>query len=339
MRNLAIHIVITPHCLASSFILPLEMFSAAHEKANTYQQTAGQHRLTTRFIAENEAVTSHFLLPFRADKASDKDSFEAPDIILIPSLWGHPLKIAKSQTAICKYLNHFCQKGIPVCTVGTGSSLLAVSGALDERVATTHWYYFNIMEKHFPNTLWKRSHRVTQSRNIFCAGSINSVADLSIHIIESLYNKDVANTVANQFSPEARKPLQDQLFSEQQASKHQDELIVEAQSAIQEALSLPLQSSNLANQLGISVRSLQRRFKQATGQSLTEYQQSLRIEGAKSLLQDSNASVEDIAQIIGFSDSSHLSRIFKRHTQITPKNYRNNVRSKLFSPTEISQQK
>lgn len=334
--NLSIHIIVTPQCLISSLALPLEMFQAAHEFARSQGIIPRKSTLHIRYIAENETnpTPSGFQIN-QYTPITSLQQYPQADLILIPSLWRHPLKTARQQQAIIQYIQQANKNGSTLCAAGTGSSFLAIAGILDNHAATTHWFYFDEMEKEFPTVQWKRAHRITQSNNIYCAGSINSVADLSIHLIEQYYSAGIANTVANQFSPEARQPLQEQLFNEQSISGHQDELIAETQETIQRHLDKTINSSHLAQRLKLSVRSLQRRFKDATGLTLIQYQQTLRIDSAKSLLRDTNASIEEIALLNGFSDSSHFSRVFKQHSQLTPKQYRVNVRSKLFEPHKI----
>ncbi|MCK5881319.1 MAG: helix-turn-helix domain-containing protein [Sinobacterium sp.] len=334
--NLNIHIIITPQCLISSLALPLEMFQAAHEFARTQRSIPRNSQLHIRYISELANNDDH--AGFHAQPYTPIESLNQhppADLILIPSLWRHPLRTARHQQAIIKYIKHASENGSTLCAAGTGSSFLATAGILDNHAATTHWFYFDEMERAFPKVIWKRSHRITQSKRIYCAGSINSVADLSIHLIEQYYSASIANAVANQFSPEARQPLQEQLFNEQSISGHQDELIAETQEIIQQQLHQTINSQALAQKLNLSVRSLQRRFKHATGITIIQYQQTLRIDLAKSLLRDTNAGIEEIALLNGFSDSSHFSRVFKQHIQLTPKQYRINVRSKLFEPHNI----
>ena len=329
--NIKLHIILAPQCLISSLALPIEMFQAAHEFARTQGVIPRKSTLTLKYICESEQTK--LKTSFQAQHLHFADTVnEQADIIFIPSLWRHPYEIANTQMAISKYLQLADQQGTTLCAAGTGSVFLANAGILNNRAATTHWFYFDDMEQKFPNVQWKRAHRITQSKHIYCAGSVNSVADLSIHLIEQYYSVRIANAVANQFSPEARQPLQEQLFNEQSISGHQDELIAEAQEILQQQITRPIEAKSLARTLGLSLRSLQRRFKAATGLTLTQYLHTLRIDSAKSLLRSTNASIEEIALLNGFNDSSHFSRVFKQHNQLTPKHYRLNVRSKLFEP-------
>jgi len=331
-----IHIALTPQCLASSFTLPLEMLVAAHEIARSRRIISVKQTLRISYVAENrESLQSNAGISFTPDlSAAEAVQKPAPNLILVPSLWRKPIHLSQAQAQLSRYLQYFSDLQVLIGTAGTGSSLLTPNGYLDNRAATTHWFYFDEMEKHFPNVQWMRSYRITQSRNIFCAGSVNSIADLCVHLIEKLYNAETAQQVANQFSPEARQPLQEQLFNEQTQSGHLDEQVAQTQDDIRRDLAQTLNAQQLAEKSGLSLRSLQRRFKAATGLTMLAYQQTLRIDSAKALLRDTNANIEEIAQLNGYADTSHFARYFKRATQLTPNQYRDNVRRKLFEPTE-----
>jgi len=78
-------------------------------------------------------------------------------------------------------------------------------------------------------------------------------------------------------------------------------------------------------------RPLDRRFKAATGKTPLRYLQEIRIANARELLKNSNLSVLEVAQRVGYRDSAHFSALFRELTQMTPSAFRKSVRSKLFS--------
>ena len=86
----------------------------------------------------------------------------------------------------------------------------------------------------------------------------------------------------------------------------------------------------VSEKFGISIRSLNRRFKQATGKSPMQYLQQLRIENAQELLKTSNLSIAEVAYNVGYPDNSYFSALFRKAISVSPKEYRNLVRKKLF---------
>ena len=87
----------------------------------------------------------------------------------------------------------------------------------------------------------------------------------------------------------------------------------------------------LAEKFDISVRSFNRRFRLAAGQTPLQYLQEVRLQQAKALLKQSNLSIAEIAFAVGYQDTSYFSSLFKRVNAITPNEYRHLVRTKLFN--------
>lgn len=322
-----------PNIMASSISLPLEMLNAADNIRRS--QTRNSEQLSVKLAAEKlEPVTTSGGIKIMPDTLL-KD-IKTTDLLIIPALWRNPITTLKKNIAICEWIRKTANEKTKICAVGTGSSFLAESNILHKKAATTHWFYFDLMEKLYPDVEWKRQHLITQSGNIFCAGSVNSIADLTIHFIEQGFSSSIARRVESQFSPEIRQSYNSHLFDDSVDALHHDELIASAQEHIQYKFSETVDFEKLAIDSGIAYRSFQRRFKQATGYSPLQYQQFIRVKNAKELLQDTNLNIQDIAVIIGYIDASHFSQVFKNHTEQTPKSYRQTVRGKLFSTQSLS---
>lgn len=321
-------IIILPNMLTSSVTLPLEMFHAAFAQAKTQRLLNSTPKID--FITDNLNPTQTDTGFYISPTATFETFGNKPDLILIPGLWRNPFRHLHNQQALYEFLQQHARAS-KICAVGTGSTFLAQAGILNGLPATTHWHYFAQMEKRYPQVKWKRQHMITQSDNIFCAGSVNSVADLAVYFIQEFFTIALSKKVEQQFSPEVRQSYQQKLFSDQQNSLHQDELIIQAQNSISQQLFQPIDFEQLAQGLGISPRTMQRRFKRAIGLSPLQYQQQLRMEHAKTLLSDSNESIEGIALLLGYGDSSQFARIFKKHHQQSPQEFRQSVRGKLFS--------
>jgi hypothetical protein len=117
----------------------------------------------------------------------------------------------------------------------------------------------------------KRQHLITRAGNLFCAGSINSVADLTGYFIERFYGTQVARQVEGHFSPEIRRSYRQQGYVAGEANMHHDELMIDAQHWLQTHAADPVDFGQLAQQFSMSQRTLNRRFKLATGMSPGRY--------------------------------------------------------------------
>ena len=332
-NELNVSLVIYQHVLATGLTLPLEMLLAGEAFSRRYDKSSV--KLVTEFVSqENKPIASRAglqLLPDIAlnELANDKDYI--PDIILVPSLWRNPRPVLKQHKALITWLKHCWQQGSILLAVGTGVCFLAESGLLDDHSATTHWHYVEQFKRDYPKVKIKPDFFITQSERIYCAASLNALADIIVHIIRQTYGRAAAQNVERNFSHEIRKPYEEQRYLEGAVDRHADELIAQIQFWLRTNLSSELSLAEVAEKFGLSQRSFTRRFKVATGLRATEYWQQLRIEAAKDLLSSSNLSIQEISYHVGYQDQGHLTRLFKKSLSLTPKDYRGMVRKKLFS--------
>ena len=229
------------------------------------------------------------------------------------------------------WLKQEYQNGALICAVGTGCCFLAEAGLLDGKAATTHWHYFDQFHKDYPLAQLKRQYFITQAGNLYCAASVNSLADLTVHFIQRLFNKEIANHVERHFSHEIRRAYEASGFFEQEHSHHPDEEITQIQIWLQDNYYREIIMSQLGEKFSMSTRTLNRRFKTAVGVSPLYFLQEIRVNIAKDLLKTSNLSINEIADKVGYQDTSFFTTLFKKHLATTPISYRTTVRAKLFS--------
>ncbi|MDT8399837.1 MAG: helix-turn-helix domain-containing protein [Pseudomonadales bacterium] len=253
------------------------------------------------------------------------------DLIIIPALWGNPAGIVKQYPGLIAWLQQQNQKQTLICAVGTGSYFLAEAGLLDNKVATTHWYYFKQFAARYPDVHLQRDRFITLAGNIYCAGSVNSVRDVMLHFIEQFYNPDVANQVSRHFTHEVKRSYSSVFLKNSPQNIHDDEGIIEIQEWMHNRFSSTINLDDLAQQFGLSLRSLNRHFKKATDKSPMQYLQQIRLENAKELLKTSNLSIAEVAFNVGFPNSSYFSALFKKTISLSPRQYRLLVRKKLFT--------
>lgn len=319
-----------PQALATSVTLPMEILRAASQMASVRV-----HRTTSdvRFLLAGRDV-GPVTLGSGVSLQADIPFTDLPplDLLLLPAIWRNPLPVLRDARDWLGLLREHAARGTRICSVGTASYLLAEAGLLDGRAATTHWNYFEPFSRRYPAVELKTRHLITQSNNIYCVGSVNSIADVMVHIAEEWFGSSVARAVENQFSPEIRRSFRAAAYHNEADSSHHDEVIAQAQQWLQSQQSSPVSMALLAQQLQLTPRTLNRRFKRATGMTPLSYLQSLRIAGAKELLRHSNLSVGDIAWQQGIQDVSYFSQLFRQHSGMSPLQYRAAVRGKLFNP-------
>jgi transcriptional regulator GlxA family with amidase domain len=318
-----------PQALATSITLPMEILQAASQMASVNDNGASQVRFL--IAAQHcEQITLSSGITLQPDTAFT--DLPTLDLLLLPAIWRNPLPAIKAARDWISLLGEEAAKGTRICSVGTGSYLLAEAGLLDGRPATTHWNYFEQFSRRYPAVDLKTRHLITQSDNIYCVGSVNSIADLMVHIVEDWFGSRIARAIENQFSPEIRRSFHAAAYQNEADSSHHDESVAQAQHWLQSHLSAPVSMELLANHLRLSPRTLNRRFKRATGMTPVSYLQSLRVASSKDLLRHSNLTVGDIAWQQGIQDVSYFSQLFRKHCGVSPLKYREAVRGKLFNP-------
>ena len=320
-----------PDALATSITLPMEIHGAASQMA----RAASRDKPGVRFLlasAQQRPMTLASGVTLQIDMAYG----ELPplDLLLLPAIWRNPLPTVSAARPWLDDLHQRAATGTRICSVGTASCLLAEAGLLSGKPATTHWNHFERFAQRYPDVQLKTRHLITQSDNIYCVGSVNSIADVMVHFVEEWYGSRIARSVENQFSPEIRRPFRAAAFQNRPHTSHHDETVLDAQQWLQDNLSGPVSIARLSATLGVSDRTLNRRFRQATGVSPQAYLQGLRVTQARELLRHSNLAVNEIAWRVGLQDVSHFSRLFRQHVGMTPLRYREAVRGKLFAPEE-----
>ncbi len=325
-KSIKIAFVVTPGMLTTGTALAYEMWKAATdcEKARRTGRTANLKMVAVEHEEGNDQGV--FL---KAEQLIDGREFF--DVIYIPALWRNPrLVIKKIGSPLNSWLRRQHARGAHVAAASSGVSLVADSGLLDGRAATTHWSNFSRFENDYPHVRLKKEFFITQAGTLYCAASINSLADVTVYLIERFFEKTTAHQVERNFSHEIRRTYAEYRYLDGQTSTFHDEFVLEAQTWIREHLASDVTVAELAHRLGFSRRTLERRFKNSTGFSVKAWWQERRIMFGKELLEKTDLTVGEIAWRVGYSDPGYFSNLFGRIIEVSPSKYRETVRKKLF---------
>jgi len=252
--------------------------------------------------------------------------------IFVPPIWGNPDVVIEKNQELINWLVSQYENGTQLVATGTGVCLLAHAGLLDGKVATTHWYYFEQFESKYTRVNLQRKHFITQDDNITCTGSINALVDLIVYLIENEFGKEVSQIIEQHYSHEINRTYDKPWFAKG-ASRHPDEGIVEVQQWMHSHFYQPFNLKSLSQMANMSIRNFSRRFKSAVGKTPLAYGVDLKINAARELLRDTNLDHQDIADHLGYKDNGFFARQFKQKTNLTPGEYREMVRGKLFKAT------
>ncbi len=316
----SIGIVAVPNCMSSSVTGPYDIFSMA---AYEWQRLTGLHHepLFQPIVIslDGRPVTAFNGLSIHAEHAISAS--RRYDIVFLPTVFGDltdllPLK------ALPDWLRTQHANGSCLASVCAGSFLIAQTGLLNGRRATTHWKLADNFAARFPQVLLQREKMLVDEGDIITAGGVSAYQDLSLHICRRFGSHDLSSSLARMLLIDPGRTSQVPYHWRPSTTGHGDQEISIAQQWLDTNYTTSFSMSELADRAGLGERTFNRRFKKATGEPPLEYLQRLRIEAARHLLETTKENLDDITFKVGYEDTSSFRKLFKRHTGLTPHAYR-----------------
>ncbi len=321
--------VLYKDCLSSSITALIDSFSicnslCGNEKNGGCGETPSSLFETEIAAVSREPVQANANIWIQPD--IDVASFKGSDLILIPPRMFARQPEDDELSTIIPWLKESYEKGLRIGAMCTGTFLLAATGLLDGKIATTNWLFVNKFKRQFPKVILKPERILTEDRGLICSGAITAMYDLALYVIEVFGSKELSRTCSKillvDHCRKSQLPYMATVFSKQ----HIDTQIQDAQRWLERNYASQFTIDDLANVVGLSPRHFKRRFKKATGENPLRYLQQLRLEVAKTMLETSYENIEMITQQIGYEDSRTFRRLFKDYTSLSPREYR----SKFF---------
>lgn len=213
-------------------------------------------------------------------------------------------------------------RGARLVSICSGVFVLAATGLLNGRRATTHWMYAaKLAEKHpsirvEPDVLY-----VDEGDILTSAGSAAGI-DLCLHIVRRDFGSRIANGVARRLVVYPHREGSQAQFIERAVENEENPWFSKLLEWAQRHLAEELPVERLAAQAGMSERTLARRFTEATGTSPANWITGLRIARAKELLETTSRTIEEIATDCGFGSAPTLRHHFRERVKISPVPYR-----------------
>jgi transcriptional regulator GlxA family with amidase domain len=254
------------------------------------------------------------------------------NLILIPSLPGEYRKQIKSNAKFIKLMQDQYKKGAEIASFCTGSFLLAATGLLKGKKASTHWMASREFRELFPDVELVSDKIIVDEGRLYSSGGAVSFLNLTLYLIEKYCGRETAIFISKSMLIDMQKAPQNAyaIFSGQK--DHNDEIILKVQLYIENNTEKKLSIDDLASVAFLSRRSLIRRFINATGNSPKEYIQRAKVEEARRMLEFGNETMQEIFNKVGYDDHVTFRKIFKKYTGLLPSEYRN----KFIQPVELS---
>jgi len=252
------------------------------------------------------------------------------DLILIPAFCINDMKKAiRDNEAFIEWLCDMRHQGAAIASVCTGAFLLAATGLLDDKTATTHVDATGTFAAAFPSVRLQADAVVTQDQDIYTSGGSTNSFHLLLLLIENYCGREMAIRTAKYFAIDMDREQQTHFATFKPAPSRQDELVSELQERIRRDYAQVSTIEELINDLPSSRRNLARRFKHATGITFIEYLQRTRIEAAKRVLEQSSGGVLESMIASGYNDEKTFRQLFKKTVGMTPSSYRDKYNVRL----------
>ena len=229
----------------------------------------------------------------------------------------------QESTAVVDWLHLAAPHARRIASICGGAMLLAQTGLLDGRRATTHWRLLENLQTQYPAIHVEGGPLYIQDGPIWTSGGVSSGFDLTLALVEDDYGFTLAREVAQDMVMYLRRPggqLQFSRYNLQQPGTSGP--ISDLQTWILENLTADLCVENLAQKAAMSPRNFTRVFTRETGASPARYVTEARLAAARQLLEQTSNPLERIAEQSGFGSSINLRRVFEKQLHLTPGEYR-----------------
>lgn len=245
------------------------------------------------------------------------------DLIIIPAIHDAPeIAFARNKELIPWLKKHY-ENGAEIVSFCVAAFFLAETGLLDGKQCSTHWIHAKDFKARYPRTKLVADKIITEDGGIYTSGGAYSYLNLLLYLVEKYAGREMAILISKTFMIDLEKNSQSPFIIFQGQKEHEDEPVKKIQEFIEENYTTKLNVSQLAENFALSRRSLERRFKKATSNTVSEYIQRVKVEVAKKNLEKDGKNVNEIMYDIGYSDAKTFRTTFKKFTGISPVQYRN----------------
>lgn len=302
--------------------------------ANSFLIEQGESaKFKVELIAANgESRTSNGIFTVSSDKIIS--DVTQTDLIIIPAIHGDYHQVVKDNAAFVPWIREQYRRGAEIASLCIGAFLLASTGLLNGKRCTTHWMASDEFQEMFPQVELLNEKIITDENGIYTSGGAYSSLNLNLYLIEKLAGRKIAILQSKVFEIDIDRTSQSpfMIFSGQKS--HNDEGVLKAQEYIEGNYQDKITIEMLCSQLAIGRRTFERRFKKATGNTVVEYAQRVKMEVAKKQFEGGMPNVNEVMFQVGYSDSKAFREVFKKFAGMSPVDYRNKYRElKQITPS------
>jgi transcriptional regulator GlxA family with amidase domain len=247
------------------------------------------------------------------------------DTIIVPGM-SQPSE--PTPAPVLDLLRRAYRRGARIASVCTGAFVLAEAGLLDGLQATTHWDDTGDLTRRYPavkvdpDVLF-----VDNGGRILTSAGVAAGLDMCLHLVATDFGASVAAATARRVVVPMIRDGGQALFIVHELPTDAAPILTATLAWMQDHLREPLSLDDIARHAAMSIRTLNRRFREHVGTTPLQWLLVLRVERAKELLETTDLSIERIADEVGFGSSVTLRHHFTKRVRVPPNRYRASFRS------------
>ncbi|HEY1413295.1 MAG TPA: GlxA family transcriptional regulator [Rhodopila sp.] len=312
----AIEVLVYPRVQVLDVTGPLQVFASANDLV---AEAGGMPPYALRVVGPNGvAVTASAGLGLMADPLPP----DGVDLNTLIIAGGPGVEAAAADPVVTGWVRGRAPRARRVASVCTGAFLLASSGVLDGRRATTHWSFCAELARRFPAVRVEADPIFVHDGPVWTSAGVSAGIDLALALVEQDLGRAVALAVARYLVVFLKRPGGQAQFSATLSLQTADERFGALHEWISAHLADDISLPVLAREAGMSARNFSRRYVEATGMTPARAVERLRVEAARRLLSESHLPVKRISQRCGFGSEETMRRSFLRLLAATPQDYR-----------------
>lgn len=298
---------------------------------NQFLMASGKEPLfNVQLVAVNKEVKlENSLFTVHIDKQL-KD-VKQTDLVFIPALSGDMGTAVEMNKELVPWMIDQYNKGAELASLCIGSFLLAKTGLLNGKKCSSHWNSANEFREMYPEVDLVDGSIITEENGIYSSGGANSYWNLLLYLVEKYTDRDTAILASKYFAVDIDRESQSAFMLFQGQKNHEDVEILLAQEFIEANYAEMISVDKLADKFAVGRRSFERRFKKATGNTVVEYAQRVKIEAAKRSFESSRKNINEVMFDVGYTDTKAFRTVFKKITGLTPIEYRNKYNKQVIA--------
>lgn len=244
------------------------------------------------------------------------------DLVIIPPLYGDMKAAIETNKQTIPWIQKQHNNGAEIASLCVGAFLLAETGLLNGKKCSTHWAFYSEFKSAYPQVEVVNGAVITEDDGIYSSGGAVSIWNLLLYLVEKYTHREMAIMASKYFSVDIDRNSQNAFMIFKGQKNHQDPEVKKVQQFIENNYHKKITVDELASMVAISRRSFERRFKQATENTVLEYLQRVKVEAAKRSFENSRDNISEVMYDVGYMDTKAFRNIFRKYTGLTPVQYR-----------------